>query len=228
MQVTHENFEPAGGIFIFNLSTESLDHIHAGRFMQCRVRLRDSIGMTHRASSILPLSTKRGDWIVLLHTNQEPRVKPNNKIYSQTMRTQDALTVRTNTVNASDWVDTVERTATVMKKFFTRTTCRLCQVYADEQVQYEVQLENKQQQPGVNWVSSVRNLEVELYKKYLFDESSVIEHVDSFRDEADEKEEAGALELDTERTEVSASSQEDKEPEKIHDASAESPPPVVA
>ena len=140
------------------------------------------------------------------------------------MRTQDALTVRTNTVNASDWVDTVERTATVMKKFFTRTTCRLCQVYADEQVQYEVQLENKQQPLGVDWVSSVRNLEVELYRKYMFDESSVIEHADSFRDEADETEEADALELDAERTEVSASSQEDKELEEKDESTTASLP----
>lgn len=135
------------------------------------------------------------------------------------MRTQDALVVRS-TNNDVDWVDTVERTAAVMKKFFTKTTCRLCQVYVDQQVQYEVQQEDKQL--GTHWVSSVRDLEVELYRQFLFDENSVIEHVDSFRDETEDTPTKDMVEEAGCRTEASSSCQENDNTTGINNLEIES------
>ncbi|GKY99852.1 hypothetical protein MPSEU_000938900 [Mayamaea pseudoterrestris] len=138
------------------------------------------------------------------------------------MEETKALTVRTNThaQQPVDWVDTVERTASVMKKFLTRTTCRLCQVYADEQVQYEVQLEKQtgMQHETSNWVaSSVRNLEVELYRQFLFDENSVIQHADSFRDETEETEAAhDEEEIENGRTQAASSINGEEEEETMH------------
>lgn len=36
-----------------------------------------------------------------------------------------------------DWVGSVVQAANTCKKLFTANTCRLCQVYVDEQVEYE-------------------------------------------------------------------------------------------
>lgn len=45
------------------------------------------------------------------------------------------------TSSGIDWVDNVVDVATVCKKILTKHTCRLCQVYTDAQVEYEVRQE---------------------------------------------------------------------------------------
>ena len=106
------------------------------------------------------------------------------------MRTEDALVSRGGAGGGpkEDWVDSVADTAAAMKKFFTRTTCRLCQVYVDEQVQYEVQQEQKPN--SQSWITPISNFEVELYRQFLFDEDSVVEQV-SERDGSNDEDDSG-------------------------------------
>jgi hypothetical protein len=90
-----------------------------------------------------------------------------------------------------DWVDSVVDVATTCKKIFTAHTCRLCHVYTDAQVEYEVRQEETAQlqrrmpehqraaTAGSSFFQSVvpNPLEVELYRQFLFDEDSVVEGV---------------------------------------------------
>jgi hypothetical protein len=100
-----------------------------------------------------------------------------------------------------DWVDSVVDVATTCKKIFTAHTCRLCQVYTDAQVEYEVRQEEtaqQQQEPlsqpqhqraakGSSFFQALPNsLEVELYRQFLFDEESVVEGVNEREKEFDE------------------------------------------
>jgi hypothetical protein len=100
-----------------------------------------------------------------------------------------------------DWVDSVVDVATTCKKIFTAHTCRLCQVYTDAQVEYEVRQEETAQQQqqrlplphhqrgatGSSFLQTLPNsLEVELYRQFLFDEDSVVEGVSEREKEFDE------------------------------------------
>jgi len=89
-----------------------------------------------------------------------------------------------------DWVDSVVQVANTCKKLFTQNTCRMCQVYVDEQVEYERREEaidgdgNKMkwspspfQQAWMRSSVLANNPEVELYRQFLFDEESVVEVV---------------------------------------------------
>lgn len=82
--------------------------------------------------------------------------------------------------------------AQTCKKLFTQHTCRVCQVYTDAQVEYEVRQE-KQQEHQHQWISHLggfgqqpASLEVELYRQFLFDEDSVVEVVSEREKEWDE------------------------------------------
>mmetsp|Transcript_16278 Transcript_16278/g.21301 ORF Transcript_16278/g.21301 Transcript_16278/m.21301 type:complete len:153 (-) Transcript_16278:258-716(-) len=93
----------------------------------------------------------------------------------------DASTVLT-TGDHSDWM---ERTGTKLGKFLSKSACRLCTVYADEQVEYEKRQEDyvttmdRMVQATARSVAK-STLEVDLYKHFLFDEESV---VNSFGDD---------------------------------------------
>lgn len=77
-----------------------------------------------------------------------------------------------------DWVDSVVGVAQTCKKLFTQHTCRLCQVYVDEQVEFERRQEEASGHvPRKSWMQTQPTLEVELYRQFLFDEDSVVEHV---------------------------------------------------
>jgi hypothetical protein len=78
----------------------------------------------------------------------------------------------------SDWVESVADVAQTCKKLFSANACRLCDVYTDAQVEYEVRQE-KQPQPKywMHMMSHQPSLEVELYRQFLFDEDSVMEVV---------------------------------------------------
>jgi hypothetical protein len=107
-----------------------------------------------------------------------------------------------------DWVDSVVDVASTCKKILTAHTCRLCQVYTDAQVEFEVrqeesaQQQHQQQQQPARSAAPVANtssffqtmmpnaLEVEMYRQFLFDEDSVVEGVNErekvFDDDEDE------------------------------------------
>jgi hypothetical protein len=99
-----------------------------------------------------------------------------------------------------DWVDSVVDVASTCKKILTAHTCRLCQVYTDAQVEFEVRQEEsaqnqqhhqQQQHPQQQARSAApvasrsffqtmmmpNPLEVEMYRQFLFDEDSVVEGV---------------------------------------------------
>jgi hypothetical protein len=111
-----------------------------------------------------------------------------------------------------DWVDSVVDVASTCKKILTAHTCRLCQVYTDAQVEFEVrqeesaqqQQQHQQQHPSRSAAPVAssspffqammpNSLEVEMYRQFLFDEDSVVEGVNErekvFDDDDDEEEE---------------------------------------
>jgi hypothetical protein len=104
---------------------------------------------------------------------------------AQSLPTNDMLTRHEMRPLKEDWVDRTVRLANSCNKLFTRNTCRVCQVYADKQVEFE------QRQEGSGdalaspisrvWQKTVMlapsTLEVELYRQFLFDEESVVETV---------------------------------------------------
>lgn len=79
---------------------------------------------------------------------------------------ENALTTR-----RADWVDKTVNLARACNKLFTKNTCRLCQVYVDQQVEFE----NRQEDASVK--NPARSMEVELYRQFLFDEESVVDGV---------------------------------------------------
>lgn len=91
----------------------------------------------------------------------------------------------------ADWVDSVVHVADTCKKLFTANTCRVCQVYVDEQLEYERQCEeNLKNSPSPfqrAWMqTAMNNAEVELYRQFLFDEESVVEVVSEREKEDDD------------------------------------------
>lgn len=114
-----------------------------------------------------------------------------------------------------DWVDSVVDVASTCKKILTAHTCRLCQVYTDAQVEFEVRQEesaNQQQQQqhqnparsaapvtGSSFFQTMmpNPLEVEMYRQFLFDEDSVVEGVTErekvFEDDDEDDEQAEQL-----------------------------------
>lgn len=94
------------------------------------------------------------------------------------MKEDNALT----TQRPTDWVDTVVQAATIANQLFSKNSCRLCQVYADKQVEFETSTEQRSSSPMERlWMRTAQEsstLEVELYKNFLFDEDSVAEKTD--------------------------------------------------
>lgn len=86
-----------------------------------------------------------------------------------------------NSVSSTAWVErTVELAATCNKLLTISNACRLCSVYADKQVEYE----SRQVENGI-WTAA-GNPQVEVYRRFLFDEESV---VGSFTEREEEEEE---------------------------------------
>jgi len=98
-----------------------------------------------------------------------------------------------------DWVDTMVSCAQAVNKMFVRNTCRLCQVYTDRQVEFEVQ----QQQNPVERAflkAALAQPEVEIYRQFLFDEESVVGGLPGYDDEDDEEEQPQEQHQDDSRT----------------------------
>lgn len=91
------------------------------------------------------------------------------------------------------WVDSMVQVAHTANKLFSKHTCRLCQVYTDKQVEYETRQENalRYQQYFESsgdsspidrvWdnleAAASQQLNIELYRQFLFDEESVVSNV---------------------------------------------------
>lgn len=129
--------------------------------------------------------------------------------------------------NNYDWI---EKTATIQQalvSLITKTSCRLCHVYTDKQLEFENRqaLEQEQQRnslvwnnnyPGVGYnggsdhsfipyaPAAATCLEVELYRQFLFDEESVVTSLS-----AREEEEVVVEEEEDERLE------EEKQPQQL-------------
>jgi hypothetical protein len=99
--------------------------------------------------------------------------------------------------DSEDWVESVWGVAKTAKKFLAGSACHVCQVYVDEQLEFE----RKQQQHDFNtnrgnsnvhraWLKAVdQPLEVELYRQFLFDEDSVVHSIErSYSKEENEDE----------------------------------------
>ena len=92
-------------------------------------------------------------------------------------------------VDSSDhhrWVDTMVSTARAVNKLFTRHTCRICHVYVDKQVAFEqATADSPVERAALKMMGQeLLHPEVEVYRRFLFDEDSVIETVGS-RDQQD-------------------------------------------
>ena len=88
---------------------------------------------------------------------------------------------------SKNWVDNMVKVATAANKLVRKNCCNLCHVYVDKQVEFEekeLARENEQHQhQGMGTGNSpterlwskmnTENLEVEVYRQFLFDESSV-------------------------------------------------------
>ena len=96
-----------------------------------------------------------------------------------------------------DWVDTMMSCAQAVNKMFVRNTCRVCQVYTDRQVEFEVSRENNPVERAFLKVAASMQPEVELYRQFMFDEESVVsglrdeEEEDDCEEEEDEVQAAG-------------------------------------
>lgn len=84
-----------------------------------------------------------------------------------------------------NWVESVMNVAHTCKKLFTKHTCRLCQVYVDQQVEYERRQEVEGEHIQTFDANTAPSLEIEIYRQFLFDEGSVVETV-SGREKADD------------------------------------------
>ena len=94
--------------------------------------------------------------------------------------------------NDEGWVDSMVQVAHAANKLFSKHTCRMCQVYTDKQVEYETRQEaalryhdgspldrvwnnsNLETAAAAAAYSYSEQLNIELYRQFLFDEESVV------------------------------------------------------
>jgi hypothetical protein len=103
----------------------------------------------------------------------------------------DNRQLRRNSTSVDDgWVDSMVEVARACNKLFTKHTCGLCHVYVDKQVEYESRQEDHKR-GGDHPLSPVErvwmktglglergNMEVDMYRQFLFDEDSVSQRGD--------------------------------------------------
>lgn len=75
------------------------------------------------------------------------------------------------------WVDSMVEVAKVCNNIFTKQ-CNLCNVYTNKQVEYEYRQEKQTSSPVERALQKTHtdsgNLEIHMYRQFLFDEDSVI------------------------------------------------------
>lgn len=85
--------------------------------------------------------------------------------------------------SADDWIEKAGSISQAFNKLLAKSACKLCNVYVDEQVEFENRQEDYKTTMAKAWMRSYKNsMEVELYRQMLFDEESVVDSV-SGRDE---------------------------------------------
>lgn len=90
-------------------------------------------------------------------------------------------------VNNEDWVskagDISQAVSVGVSKLLSTSACKMCSVYAEEQVEFENRQEDYKTTMAKVWLRTYQpSMEVELYRQFLFDEESVVDSV-SDRDE---------------------------------------------
>jgi hypothetical protein len=101
---------------------------------------------------------------------------------------RDNRQLRRNSTSAEDgWVGSMVEVARACNKLFTKHTCGVCHMYVDKQLEYETRQEDKSggshsQSPVERvWMKTGLergNMEVDLYRQFLFDEDSVSQRGD--------------------------------------------------
>lgn len=81
--------------------------------------------------------------------------------------------------SADDWIEKAGTISQAFNKLLAKSACKLCNVYVDEQVEFESQQEDYKTTMAKAWMRSYakNSMEVELYRQMLFDEESVAESV---------------------------------------------------
>lgn len=139
-------------------------------------------------------------WFFLVHREQQIRRKMTHELFYESGNNADAQTRNTalllKKAKNVDWVDAVVQAATICNQLFQRRACNLCHVYVDRQIEFEQRQETTKcgdAPQGVVtpverlWMQMDTGVEVELYRQFLFDEASVVNHV-SEDDERDDDE----------------------------------------
>lgn len=108
-----------------------------------------------------------------------------------------SLTAQNDSDNDDRWVDTMVSCAQAVNKMFVRNTCRLCHVYTDRQVEFEVSRENNPVERAFLKAAATMQPEVELYRRFLFDEESVVGGLPDDDEEVEEPKQPTAGEEDT-------------------------------
>lgn len=98
------------------------------------------------------------------------------------MKEDNALTAGSQQSSRSQWVDAVVQAATTANNLFMKNSCRLCHAYTDKQVEFETGNEpsyttSAAMESMLRRTTETAAMEVDLYRKFLFDEDSVVDNV---------------------------------------------------
>jgi len=82
-----------------------------------------------------------------------------------------------NAVNSSDdWIEKATSISNAFHQLLSKSACKLCSVYVDEQVEFENRQEDYKTTMAKAWMRAHKP-EVEIYRQLLFDEDSVVDSV---------------------------------------------------
>ena len=82
-----------------------------------------------------------------------------------------------NAVNSNDdWIEKASSISHAFTKLLSKSACKLCSVYVDEQVEFENRQEDYKTSIAKAWMRAHKP-EVEVYRQMLFDEDSVVDSV---------------------------------------------------
>ena len=147
---------------------------------------RVEIGTVLRKSLFANLLT----FMPLSSCENHPRVLPPSAV-TKTSYAKSNKMVKPRHLNAEnmlnsneDWIEKAGSISQAFNKLLAKSACKLCNVYVDEQVEFENRQEDYKTSMAKAWGRSYKpSMEVELYRQMLFDEESVVDSVTG-RDEA--------------------------------------------
>jgi hypothetical protein len=83
-----------------------------------------------------------------------------------------------NAPNGEDWIEKAGSITQAFSKLLSKSACKMCNVYVDEQVEFENRQEDYTGTMAKVWLRAYKpSLDVELYRQFLFDEESVVDNV---------------------------------------------------